>query len=602
MPYVRGHFKGFLAADRIHPSAQKSLGAGRRGVLPRRMPVTHPRCLASVLLVSQPVRIPRSLLSAGMLFGTVLLWGGASVGWAQALREEPQAPERLAEPRLLEAREATGYDWLQFNLTAQHLGNDDLEWRISRHNASSLKLLFRTPVAVSDGAPVLLRSVPTVRGVKDLIFATATTGTLAAYDACTGAQAWSSPTPSGPQWTTSMPVVDPNRNFVYSYQLDGFVHKFSVADGTEATGGGWPQLTTRKPDVEKGSSNLSIVVTRGQRRFLYAAQAGYPGPGVGDQGDYQGHVTAIDLDSGSQTVFNTLCSDSAIHFDASTITPNDCPNLRAAVWGRPGVIYDSFADRVLFTSSNGPFDAHQGGHDWGDTVLSLPPDLSAPQGMPADSYTPSEFQQLADNDLDLGSSSPVILPEPSGGGLSRYAVQVGKDGQLRLLDISNLSGQGGAGHVGGELQILALPQGGEVLTSPAAWRDPVDQTVWIFVANDQGISALRFGTAQFVRHAPPAPARVTLSGPSLVVVWMKPRGGTSPIVANGVLFYAGSGFIAALDPHTGNEIWSDTGIGQIHWQSPIVVNGVLYVTDNTPALSAYAPGGVAEPRPDGPCH
>ncbi|HEX7252644.1 MAG TPA: hypothetical protein VF376_07170, partial [Thermoanaerobaculia bacterium] len=419
--------------------------------------------------MSKPTRHPRGRWSAGVMLLTCLLLAGASSGSAQSSREEPSLPVRPGAPRFLDPRETTGYDWLQFNRDAQHLGNDDLEWRITRQNVSSLRLLFRAPVAVSDGAPVYLSRVPAAQGTRDLLFATATTGTLAAYDACTGVHAWSTETPSGPQWTTSMPAIDPNRDFVYSYQLDGFVHKFAVRDGTEILGGGWPQLATMKPEVEKGGSNLSIVVTRDLRRFLYVPQAGYPGPGPGDQGDYQGHVTSIDLDLGSQTVFNTLCTDRAVHFDASGAAPGDCASLRGAVWGRPGVTYDEFADRVLFTSANGTFDANQGGHNWGDSVLSLPPDLSAPQGMPADSYTPAEFQQLADNDEDLGSSSPVILPNPSGSGFSRYAVQVGKDGQLRLIDISNLSGQGSPGHVGGELQILAVPQTGAVLTQPAAW-------------------------------------------------------------------------------------------------------------------------------------
>ena len=59
---------------------------------------------------------------------------------------------------------------------------------ITRQNAASLKLLFRTPLSVSDGAPVYLSRVPTAQGIRDLLFATSTTGTLAAYDACTGAQ------------------------------------------------------------------------------------------------------------------------------------------------------------------------------------------------------------------------------------------------------------------------------------------------------------------------------------------------------------------------------------------------------------------------------
>jgi outer membrane protein assembly factor BamB len=544
------------------------------------------------------IRIPASvLLSACALFGA------PAAAWAQSDREDPAPPEHPAEPRIVDGRDAPGYDWLQFNMSAQHEGNDDLEWRITRQNASSLKLLFRAPlVDVSDGAPVYLSRVATAQGTKDLIFATTTPGVLAAYDACSGTRVWKSAAASGPQWTTSMPAIDPNRGFVYSYQLDGYVHKFTVADGTEIVGNGWPQLSTRKPDVEKGSSNLSIVLTRNFQRFLYAAQAGYPGPGPGDQGDYQGHVTAIDLDSGAQTIYNTLCSEYAIHFDESQKTPNDCVNVRAAVWGRSGITYDAFADRVLFTTGNGTFDANQGGRDWGDSILSLPPDLAAPAGLPADSYTPADFQQLDDNDEDLGSSTPLILPDPEVAGLSRYAVQLGKDGQIRLLDISDLSGQGGPGNVGGELQILAVPQTGDVLTAPAAWRDPADQSVWLFVANENGISGLKFDAPESVRRSKPRPAATVKTSPRLVTVWVSARGGTSPIVANGVLFYAGSGFVAALDPRTGTELWSDTGIGQIHWESPIVGNGVLYVMDNAPSISAYTPGGVAEPRSDGPCH
>jgi outer membrane protein assembly factor BamB len=522
------------------------------------------------------------------------------------LDPERPDPENLTPhdpPRIVVGRPVNGYDWLQFNLDSQRTGQNNLEWRISRGNVSSLKTLFRVPmIDLADGAPVYLGGVSTPSGTRDLIFATTTASFVVAHDACTGSRLWFRPPTTGPLWTTSLPAVDPNRQFVYSYQLDGFVHKFLVGDGTEVTVGGWPELATRKPDVEKGSSNLSIVVARDARRFLYVTHAGYPGPGPGDQGDYQGHVTAIDLDNGTQTVFNTLCSDRAIHFDESLVAPNDCPKVRAAVWGRPGVTYDPVTDRILFTTGNGDFDGNLGGRDWGDSVLALPPDLTTAGGLPADSYTPTEFQQLDDNDEDLGSSSPLILPDPIHGGPSRIAVQTGKDGQVRLLDVADLSSQGGPGHVGGERTIVPLPQGGEVLTAPAAWVDPVDQSVWIFIANDQGISGLRLvgGALQEERSRRLAPRERRAVVPT--VGWKQNRGGTSPIVANGVLYYAGTGFIAALDPRTGKELWSDHEVGEIHWQSPILVNGVLYLTDNTPALAAYALNGVVKARSDGPCH
>jgi outer membrane protein assembly factor BamB len=54
-----------------------------------------------------------------------------------------------------------------------------------------------------------------------------------------------------------------------------------------------------------------------------------------------------------------------------------------------------------------------------------------------------------------------------------------------------------------------------------------------------------------------------------------------------VLYDASSGAIRALSPTTGSLLWQGT-IGGIHWESPIVVNGVLYVTDESSHLTAFA--------------
>jgi len=62
----------------------------------------------------------------------------------------------------------------------------------------------------------------------------------------------------------------------------------------------------------------------------------------------------------------------------------------------------------------------------------------------------------------------------------------------------------------------------------------------------------------------------------------------SPLVANGVVFMAHSKLISALDATSGAVLWSDTRIGAIHWESPIVVKGVLYITDQSGKLTAYA--------------
>src|SRR5204863_1092168 len=133
-------------------------------------------------------------------------------------------------------------------------------------------------------------------------------------DAHTEAIVWTKSNPAGTCkinngtntcYTTSSPAVDPSRLWVYSYGLDGRVHRYRVGDGAEITGAGWPELATTKPFDEKGSSDLSTAVGPGGTPFLYVCNGGYPG----DQGDYQGHITAIDLSTGAQNVFNAACSD-----------------------------------------------------------------------------------------------------------------------------------------------------------------------------------------------------------------------------------------------------------------------------------------------------
>src|SRR5207249_2851530 len=140
-----------------------------------------------------------------------------------------------------------------------------------------------------------------------------------------------------------------------------------------------------------------------------------------------------------------------VHFVQSPGTP-DCASRRSAIWAKDGVIYDSVTDRIYMATGNGPFDANNGGRNWGDSVFALAPDGSGANGNPLDSYTPTNYASLESGDIDLGSTGPAILPAPGHPG--RLAAQSGKDSALRLLDLTNMSGQGGPGHVAGELQLL----------------------------------------------------------------------------------------------------------------------------------------------------
>jgi len=485
---------------------------------------------------------------------------------------------------------ARAYDWLQFNGDPGHAGNNVLEHQLGAANVATLAQRFKVALpATAAGAPVALRGVALPTGPTDMLFVTTQAGDIVALNAATGAQIWTQAhgpgtcrinNTGGSCYTTSSPALDPNRNYVYSYGLDGYVHKHAVTNGAEVTTGGWPELTTLKGYDEKGSSALAVAASGGTY-WLYAVHGGYPG----DQGDYQGHVTAIDVATGSQKVFNTMCSDTAAHFgpvpaQGGPTPPNPyCTTARSAIWSRPGVIYDSALRRIFVATGNGLYTGSAAEHNWSESVLALNPDATGSGGKPIDAYTPSNFQALDNADADVGSTVVAILSAPAGSAVANIGVQGGKDAMLRLVDLSNLSGQGGPGHLDGQLgDPLPTPLGGGVFAQPAVWVDPIDNASWVFVVTSQGLAALKLQLG-------------TGGAPYLATQWTLAYGGTSPVIANNVLYYVGGGLLRALDSRTGNLLWSSpTGqLGSIHWQSPIVFHGSVYVTDENAHLTAYAP-------------
>ena len=51
-------------------------------------------------------------------------------------------------------------------------------------------------------------------------------------------------------------------------------------------------------------------------------------------------------------MFNTLCSNQAVHFVETPGSP-DCAQVQSAIWARPGVVYDAATNRIYFGTGNG---------------------------------------------------------------------------------------------------------------------------------------------------------------------------------------------------------------------------------------------------------
>src|SRR5436305_2393805 len=127
----------------------------------------------------------------------------------------------------LVATAAEAADWPQFNLDARHSGASAQETAIHAGNIATLLKVYSVALpAVADAAPAFLSGVSTPGGVKNLLSLTTKDGRILAVDAATGAIVWSKQPATSPGYTTSMPAIDPSRLYVYSYALDGKVHKY----------------------------------------------------------------------------------------------------------------------------------------------------------------------------------------------------------------------------------------------------------------------------------------------------------------------------------------------------------------------------------------
>ena len=240
---------------------------------------------------------------------------------------------------------------------------------------------------------------------------------------------------------------------------------------------------------------------------MLAATDGY----IGDAPPYQGHVVTLNPANGRIVgVWNSLCSNRH-----GIIQPSTCPASDSAIWGRSAPVVDPATGDLLVATGNAPFD---GKTNWGDSVLVLSPDGKRL----LKHWTPANQAELNASDLDLGSTAPALLADG-------YFVQGGKDGQLRLLRLSSLAGVNAT--TGGELQTVPVPGPTDLFSEPATW-----QGTWVFLATSGGTAAWQLRTAGSIR-----PGRTR-------------NGGTSPVLAGGLLYVQWSGRHPRLPAATGQAV------------------------------------------------
>jgi len=426
-------------------------------------------------------------------------------------------------------------DWPEFGLDSQRSDTTERATGITSANVAHLRHITVPLPGTVDSSPIYLHSALVHGAAHETIVVTTTYGRTLAIDAHSGQILWTFTPPSYSRWagsaqiTVSSPLADPDRQFVYATSPNGLIHKLSVADGKEDANGAWPVSVTRDPTHEKLGAALNI-----DGPDIVVATSGY----FGDAPPYQGHVVLIARSSGRMvSVFNTLCSDRR-----SLIAPSSCSASDSAILSRGGVLVEPGGQRLLIDTGNGPWN---GATNFGDSVLELTfPGLRLRQD-----FTPVDQEQLNRTDTDLGSSAPVLL------GGNRVVV-AGKDGIMRVLELSRLNGRSASKHtlLGGELQRLGLPGGGQLFSAPAVWRHGGHATM--FVGDEHSTAAY-----------------VLLRG-RLYEAWQNSTPGTSPVMAGGLLYVydPATGGIYVYRPGSPRPIAKLPGASG-HWNSPIVVDG-----------------------------
>jgi hypothetical protein len=480
---------------------------------------------------------------AASLFALAALAGGCDGGGSQPKTTETSTGEPSTTEEILPGTSS----WPMFGVDPSR---NNLYSDATGLNAENVGRLERRQVRLpgtADSSPIALPS--------GLLVLTTSYGKAVAVNPANGAIAWTFVPDGIESWEGTSQITQASpvfaNGFVYSYSPDGRVHKLEAANGDEIRSDGWPVTITKDPIHEKSAPPLNIA-----NGLVLTATGGY----FGDAPPYQGHVVAIDADSGRiVNVFNTLCSERE-----GVIDPTSCPESGSAIWGRGGVVVKPGSGNLLVSTGNAEWDGSQ---YWGDSVLELSPDASSL----LHTFTPENEAELDSSDLDLSSASPAVVPlDPEGE--PRFVLQGGKEGVLYLLDAETLNGSDSPGGRGGMLATVEAPGGGGVFTAPSVW--PRGGRAVVFVANSAGT------TAYAIRDDPP----------QIEALWQNSTPGTSPVLAGRLLYiYNPGGGLNIYEPDSG-RLLTTLEAGPGHWSSPIAFNGIVALPEGN--SNEHATGGV----------
>ncbi len=212
---------------------------------------------------------------------------------------------------------------------------------------------------------------------------------------------------------TSTPVIDPakRRMWVTTKVFDSSGNKQYFLKCLDITTGKLVGCSedigfTNGPAVHQAKVALQRPALLLANNMIYLAFGSHQ-----DAGPYSGWVVALDADTLAQK--HAFC-----------VTPGEDTGMGGIWQSGSGPAADSEGNIYVMTG-NGKTDGAK--QQFSTSFIKLSPDLKL-----LDWFTPWNYQRLTDEDLDLGSSGPMLLPG------SEQLVGGGKQGWLYLLDRNHL--------------------------------------------------------------------------------------------------------------------------------------------------------------------
>jgi len=215
---------------------------------------------------------------------------------------------------------------------------------------------------------------------------------------------------------TSTPVIDVNSGIIYvcAKTKDSSANYHHRLHAIDITSGAEPikpvEITARNFVPLFHLQRPALLLNNGTVYLAFGSH--------GDYNTYQGWIMGYDPASLSQKF----------------VWSSTSPRNQGAIWQSGNGVASDSSGNIYVETANGAFDANRGGSNYSNSVVKL----TATGGV-LDFFTPLNQSTLNANDIDLGSSGVIILPDSLGSTAHPHLLlATGKTGTLYLLDQANL--------------------------------------------------------------------------------------------------------------------------------------------------------------------